>query len=89
MLQAALIFSGWHFLWLALSLLLVAAGVLIWSYLPAPNALVRWLCPLLKLAGLTALAICLLEPLWSGQRAKPGANLFVVIADNSQGLQIH
>ena len=31
---------------------------------------------------------CLLEPLWSGQRAKPGANLFAIVADNSQGLQI-
>src|SRR5205814_7041171 len=33
-------------------------------------------------------AVCLLDPLWSGQRARPGANLFVVMADNSQGMQI-
>jgi uncharacterized membrane protein len=89
MFQAALIFSGWHFLWLTLVALLLAAGILVWSYTASPNPLVRWICPVLKLAGLTALAICLLEPLWSGQRAKPGANLFAVIADNSQGLQIH
>jgi len=33
--------------------------------------------------------LCLLEPLLSKQRAKPGANYFVVLADNSQGMQIH
>jgi uncharacterized membrane protein len=42
----------------------------------------------LKLLGLLALAACLLEPLWTQQRARPGANFFVVLADNSQGLQI-
>jgi uncharacterized membrane protein len=48
----------------------------------------RWLCVALKTLGLCAIAFCLLEPLWSSQRAKPGANLFAVIADNSAGLQI-
>lgn len=89
MFQATLIFSGWHYVWLVSVALLLAAGILAWSYIASPSVLVRWLCPVLKLAGLTALAICLLEPLWSGQRAKPGANLFAVVADNSQGLQIH
>jgi uncharacterized membrane protein len=42
----------------------------------------------LKVLGLAALLTCLLEPLWSGQRARPGANLFAIVADNSQGLQI-
>jgi uncharacterized membrane protein len=89
MFQATLIFSGWHFFWPVATALFLAGGILVWSYRGAQGPLVRWLCPALKLAGLTALAICLLEPLWSGQRAKPGANLFAVIADNSQGLQIH
>jgi hypothetical protein len=31
----------------------------------------------------------LLEPLWLARRAKPGANLFVVLADNSQSLEVH
>src|SRR6185369_13722046 len=39
--------------------------------------------------GLIALAVCLLEPLWSGQRARPGANQFAIVADNSMGMQIH
>jgi uncharacterized membrane protein len=45
-------------------------------------------CGLLKLAGVTALAACLLEPLWVSQRARPGANVFAIVADNSQSLQI-
>ena len=40
------------------------------------------------LIGLLALAACLLEPLWSRERAKPGANFFVILADNSQGMAI-
>jgi len=46
------------------------------------------MCALLKFLGVATLALCLLEPLWSGQRARPGANLFAIVADNSQGLQI-
>ena len=60
-----------------------------WSYRRAAvRGGVRWLCLGLKLLGLLALAACLLEPLWSRQRARPGANLFLVLADNSQGMQI-
>jgi uncharacterized membrane protein len=49
---------------------------------------VRIGCALLKLAGVLALAFCLLEPLRVSQRARPGANLFALIADNSQSLQV-
>ena len=48
----------------------------------------RWACFALKVVGLAALALCLLEPLWLGQRARPGGNLFAVLADNSQGMGI-
>ena len=41
----------------------------------------------LKAAALAALALCLLEPLWFGEHVRPGANLFAVMADNSQSLQ--
>src|ERR1035438_8167328 len=34
------------------------------------------------------LALALLEPLWVGQRARPGANVFALMADNSQSLQV-
>ncbi|MEN9677043.1 MAG: hypothetical protein RIS76_2939 [Verrucomicrobiota bacterium] len=75
--------------------LLPAAGVaglalmlLIWSYRTSPRGWVRWTCLTLKTLGIVALAFCLMEPLWSGEKARPGANLFAVVADNSQGLQI-
>ncbi len=89
MLLATLTFAGWNYIWLVGPLLILAAAVLFWSYRAAPPGFARWLCPVLKIIGLSALAICLLEPLWSGQRVKPGANLFAVVADNSQGLEIH
>ena len=89
MLLATLIFTGWNYIWLVVPALVLAVVLLFWSYRTAPSSPIRWLCPLLKTAGLVALALCLLEPLWSGQRAKPGANFFAVVADNSQGLQIH
>jgi uncharacterized membrane protein len=62
--------------------------LLIWSYRATPVGRLRWLCFALKTLGLAALAVCLLEPLWSGQRARPGANLFSIVADNSQSLQV-
>lgn len=49
----------------------------------------RLLAPLvLRLIGLTLLALSLAEPAWVGDEAEPGANLVAVIADNSQGMQI-
>ena len=86
---ASVIFSGWRYVWLIAPLALFGITALLWSYRAAPPGAPRWICPLLKAAGLSALVLCLLEPLWTGQHAKPGANLLAVVADNSQGLQIH
>src|SRR6266481_6920706 len=85
---ATLIFSNWSWLWFAATVTGIALATLLWSYLGAPRGGVRWICVGLKMLGFAALALCLLEPLWSGQRARPGANLFAIVADNSQGLQI-
>src|SRR5437773_10890013 len=85
---AALVFSSWNWLGFVAGTLAVALMVLFWNYRAAPAGAVRWVCLSLKLLGLAALLFCLLEPLWSGQRARPGGNLFAVVADNSQGLQI-
>lgn len=84
-----LTFSGWNWLWPVVGFLGVAALVLAWSYRASAAHPLRWVCLLLKVLGLVALTLCLLEPLWLRQRARPGANLFAVVADNSQGLQIH
>src|SRR5216117_2336524 len=85
---ATLIFSSWNWLWLASGVVGIAVVLLWWSYRAATAGVVRWICLVLKMVGLAALALCLLEPLWSGQRARPGANLFAIVADNSQGMQI-
>jgi len=89
--STSLTFSGWSWLWPALAFVGVAALILGWSYRSSvghPPRL-RWTCLALKTFGITALALCLLEPLWLGQRARPGANLFAVMADNSQSLQVY
>src|SRR5258708_3833234 len=88
MLSATLVLSRPHWLWLAALTLLLALALLVWSYRSTPAGPIRWTCLILKVLGLAALLTCLLEPLWSGQRARPGANLFAIVADNSQGLQI-
>src|SRR5579871_6790810 len=88
-LLATIIFSNrtWS-IPIALAALVLIASI-IWSW--RSSAVEPWLkatCGLLKLAGIIALALCLLDPLWVGERARPGANIFGVIADNSQSLKI-
>jgi uncharacterized membrane protein len=87
--SSSLTFSSWNWLWPVLIFGIVALLVLAWSYRATAGHPLRWVCLGLKTLGLAALALCLLEPLWLGQRARPGANLFAVLADNSQGLQVH
>jgi uncharacterized membrane protein len=63
--------------------------LLVWSYARAETGSgLRGMAVALKLLGIAALLACLLEPLWSGQRAKSGANFFALLADNSQGMRI-
>ena len=89
MMFAALTFSSFTWLVPAVALVVLAVGILLWSYYrSAGPGWVRALCLSLKALGMAALAFCLLEPLWTSQRARPRANIFAVVADNSQGLQI-
>ncbi len=77
--------------WMAVTVGLVglATAALLWSYLRAEaKRPVRIAASVLKALGFTALAICLLEPLLTGSRPRRGANAFVILADNSQSLQI-
>ncbi len=41
-----------------------------------------------KAIGFGLLAVCLVDPHWAGVRAKPGENLFVLLADDSASLTI-
>lgn len=89
MIIAALLLSGRDWLLPVAGLLGGALILLWWNYRNAPaQGNVKIACSVLKTLGLLALAACLLEPLWSGERARPGANFIAVVADNSQGMQI-
>ncbi|MEA3224924.1 MAG: hypothetical protein U9Q07_03165, partial [Planctomycetota bacterium] len=79
--------SRW--VWPAGALLAVVFLLLVWSYRRAPaKSTAQRIAFCLKLLGIFMLVLCLTEPLWSGKRAKSGANLFVVIADNSSGMNV-
>jgi uncharacterized membrane protein len=84
---ATIIFSGKSWLLPAIVASVTLAIALVWA--GHRSATSRWVkigCGLLKLTGIILLALVLLDPLWVGQRAKPGANFFALLADNSQSL---
>lgn len=86
---AALFLAGRDWLWpasiaAALALLFVATS---YFRTAAPRGL-RLACAALKLLGIAALVACLLEPMWSAQRAKPGANVLAIVADNSLSMKL-
>jgi uncharacterized membrane protein len=63
--------------------------LLVWGYHRAPSSIsTRLIAAALKAVGVAVLALCLLEPLFSGHRVRPGANSFVVLADNSQSMML-
>jgi uncharacterized membrane protein len=65
------------------------AILIVWNYRRSQGP--RWVkftCAGLKLLGIVALGLCLLEPLLTGTRPQPGANVFVVLVDNSQSMQV-
>jgi uncharacterized membrane protein len=83
-----LVFSHGAWLWAGAAALLLIALVLLWSYHPLSKDLTAWFAISWKICGLAILIFFLLDPHWAGQRARPGANLFAIVADNSMGLQI-
>jgi uncharacterized membrane protein len=72
------------------ALLVVAALVAVaWSYRRGGSrSWLRAVAAVLKGVGVVALAVCLVEPLFTGTRPRPGSNLFLVVADNSRSLQL-
>ena len=79
--------STW--IWLAVPVLIATIILLVWSYRrSAETGAVHKTAFCLRLLGVLVLVLCLMEPLWSGTRAKFGANLFGVIADNSSGMNV-
>ena len=86
---AAVTISSSEWLWPAVVIVVGGIVLLAWSYRGLPvRGPVRVACLSLKAVGIAALAVCLLNPLWTGQRARPGANMLAIVADNSQGMRI-
>ncbi|MCP4261832.1 MAG: hypothetical protein GY774_30675 [Planctomycetes bacterium] len=79
--------SPW--LWLAISVLAVTVALLFWSYRRSVElGTIHKIAFCLRLLGVLVLVLCMIELLWSGRRAKYGANLFLVVADNSSGMNV-
>lgn len=77
--------------WLLGAVVLLVAGlVLVWSRYQSLATLNRpmRLARVLKWVALCVLAICLVEPVWSGFMAKPQANLMLLLVDNSRGMSV-
>ena len=90
MIVADVMLAARDWLWPAAALALVALAAMAWCYLQGRSGLgLRAAGIALKTTGIAALALCLVEPLVSGTRPRPGSNLFLVVADNSRSLQIH
>lgn len=86
----SLVWGAAEWLRLAVPVALLVLALLTWGYWRAGSSLrVRWLAASLKAIGITILLLCLLEPLFSSTRARPGANVFIVMADNSQSMTLH
>jgi uncharacterized membrane protein len=84
----ATLFFGAPEWWLPAAALAVTALALVaWCYRRS-GATVCWPAVALKTLGIALLACCLVEPLLSGMRPRVGANLFIVLADNSQSLTV-
>jgi hypothetical protein len=74
---------------LVTGLLAVFAIALVWTYARCrASAGVRLACALLKAAAVGLLGLCLLEPMQTTEVPRQGANLFVIMADASQSLQV-
>ena len=67
----------------------VLYAVVAWNYYrSSATTWVRYAAGALKILGLAALLVCLLEPMLTGERAKPGANVLAVVADNSLSMTL-
>ncbi len=89
MIVASLVWGSPEWLAGALALAGAAAVVLLLAYWRAPSSRgLRLAAGALKAVAILALGLCLLEPLLTGTKPRRGANAFVLLADNSQSMQI-
>jgi uncharacterized membrane protein len=89
MILAEVTLGARHWLGGAVLLLATALAMVVWSYRRGGSrSWVRGTAAVLKGMGVVALSVCLVEPLFTGTRPRPGSNLFLVLADNSRSLQL-
>ncbi len=68
---------------------IVITLLVIWNYAArGTSGPVGVVASLLKIVAIVLIAICLLEPLRSGTRPRPQANIVSILADNSQSMQL-
>lgn len=62
--------------------------LVIWNYSASKRS--RWtlLGAILKLAGIALLAVCMLQPMRSGRRPRPRANLLPIVIDDSRSMNV-
>ena len=70
-----------------LALLGIAAVIYTYARFPQRGGW-KWGAASLKILGLLLLLFCVLEPLLARKEPKKGANIFLVVSDNSESLQI-
>lgn len=86
---AAIIYTGTAWVAPAIAAAVALAAALVWALRgSSTERWVRLVCALLKVLGVAALVWCILDPMAVSQRARPGANFFALMADNSQSLRI-
>ncbi|MCC9657261.1 hypothetical protein [Rhodopirellula halodulae] len=60
-----------------------------WSYFRSRGSVpLRLLAAGLKLLAVALMLLCLLQPMWRGERPRPQANLFPILVDTSQSMQL-
>lgn len=82
--MASIYFAAQGGAWMV-ACLLVLGAILLWQsyrHYPVRDGS-RWLAMSMKFGVLLLLALCWMEPMWSGTSPKRGANDWVVLADNS------
>ncbi len=89
MILGALVWGAQQWRQVAIPCAILLLLLLIWSYSRSRAPIsVRLLCGTLKAFGIAILLLCLLEPLFSDTRARKGANIFVLLSDNSRSMTL-
>jgi len=89
MLLGSIIFPAGPWVWPVVPILIATILLLVWSYRRSPEiGTAHRIAFCLRILGMLVLLIFLTEPLWSSRHVKSGENLFLVVADNSSGMNV-